>query len=135
MTGRGDSNAFLEYLAAAMVRSTKLIIVQQELWPVSKTARRRSAARRVKAAKPTSTGRFDAVMKAAANSGLLKDKSSRIGGRISPALLRQAKERTGIETDTDLIEFALANIALEENFANAFMQSRGKVDRNLKLGF
>jgi hypothetical protein len=74
-------------------------------------------------------------MKAAANSGLLKDKSSRIGGRISPALLRQAKERTGIETDTDLIEFALANIALEENFANAFMQSRGKVDRNLKLGF
>jgi hypothetical protein len=89
----------------------------------------------VKAAKPTSTARFDAVMKAAADSGLLKEKSSRIGGRVSPALLRQAKKRTGIETDTDLIEFALANLALEENFAEAFRHSRGKVERNLKLGF
>ena len=33
----------------------------------------------------------------------------RIGGRVSPALVEQAKARTGIETDTDLIEFALAN--------------------------
>jgi hypothetical protein len=89
----------------------------------------------VKARKSTNTARFEAVMKAAADSGLLKEKSSRIGGRISPALLRQAKERTGIEADTDLIEFALANVALEENFAEAFKQSRGKVDRNLKLGF
>jgi hypothetical protein len=79
--------------------------------------------------------RVDAVMKAAAESGLLKEKSSRIGGRISPALLRQAKKRTGIESDTDLIEFALANVALEDNFAEAFKQSRGKINGNLKLGF
>jgi hypothetical protein len=79
--------------------------------------------------------RVDAVMKAAAESGLLKEKSSRIGSRISPALLRQAKKRTGIESDTDLIEFALANVALENNFAEAFKQSRGKINGNLKLGF
>jgi len=79
--------------------------------------------------------RFEAVMQAAEHSGLLSKKSGRIGGRVSPALIRQAKRQTGIETDTDLIEFALASVALEDNFAEAFKQARGKVDPDLKLGF
>lgn len=82
-----------------------------------------------------SKARFEAVMRAAEQSGLLSEKSGRIGGRVSPALVRQAKRQTGIETDTDLIEFALATIALEDNFAEAFKESRGKVDPALKLGF
>ncbi|MFI4994438.1 MAG: hypothetical protein ACHQAQ_01470 [Hyphomicrobiales bacterium] len=79
--------------------------------------------------------RFEAVMQAAERSGLLRQKSSRIGGRVSPALVEQAKKQTGIETDTDLIEFALASVALEDEFAQAFKASRGKVDPDLKLGF
>jgi hypothetical protein len=79
--------------------------------------------------------RFEAVMQAAEQSGLLSEKSGRIGGRVSPALVKQAKRQTGIETDTDLIEFALATVALEDNFAETFKTSRGKVDRELKLGF
>ena len=82
-----------------------------------------------------SKARFEAVMQAAEQSGLLSEKSGRIGGRVSPALVRQAKRQTGIETDTDLIEFALATVALEDNFAEAFKESRGKVDPKLKLGF
>jgi hypothetical protein len=82
-----------------------------------------------------SKARFEAVMLAAEQSGLLREKGSRIGGRVSPALVRQAKRQTGIETDTDLIEFALATVALEDNFAEAFKESRGKVDPALKLGF
>jgi len=82
-----------------------------------------------------SKARFEAVMRAAEQSGLLSEKSSRIGGRVSPALVRQAKRQTGIATDTDLIEFALATVALEDNFAEAFKESRGKVDTALKLGF
>ena len=50
-------------------------------------------------------------------------KSGRIGGRVSPALVEQAKRQTGIETDTDLIEFALATVALEDNFAETFKAS------------
>jgi hypothetical protein len=79
--------------------------------------------------------RFEAIMRAAEQSGLLSEKGSRIGGRVSPALVRQAKRQTGIETDTDLIEFALATVALEDNFAKAFKESRGKADPTLKLGF
>jgi hypothetical protein len=82
-----------------------------------------------------SKARFEAVMQAAEQSGLLSQKSGRIGGRVSPALVKQAKRRTGIETDTDLIEFALATVALEDDFAETFKASRGKVDPELKLGF
>jgi hypothetical protein len=82
-----------------------------------------------------SKARFEAVMQAAEQSGLLSQKSGRIGGRVSPALVKQAKRQTGIETDTDLIEFALATVALEDNFAEIFRASRGKVDPELKLGF
>ena len=69
-----------------------------------------------------SKARFEAVMRAAEKSGLLNEKGGRIGGRVSPALVRQAKRQTGIETDTDLIEFALATVALEDNFADAFKE-------------
>jgi hypothetical protein len=79
--------------------------------------------------------RFEAVMEAAGRSGLLEQKSSRIAGRVSPSLVQEAKRRTGIEADTDLIAFALANVALEDNFAGAFKDARGKVAPELKLGF
>jgi hypothetical protein len=79
--------------------------------------------------------RVGAVMAAAERSGLLHEKSGRIGGRVSPALVKQAKAQTGIETDTDLIEFALANIALDDKFAESFRAVRGTVDPDLNLGF
>jgi hypothetical protein len=82
-----------------------------------------------------SQARFEAVMLAAEQSGLLSGKSGRIGGRVSPALVMQAKRQTGIETDSDLIEFALATVALDDNFAEMFKESRGEVDPELKLGF
>jgi hypothetical protein len=101
---------------------------------LSRSAAGRADAARIdaKTGQPVvSKARFDAVMRAAEQSGLLGEK----GGRVSPALIRQAKRQTGIETDTDLIEFALATVALEDNFAEAFKESRGKVDPKLKLGF
>lgn len=83
---------------------------------------------------PADAARVDAVMSAAERSGLLNEKTSRIGGRVSPALVAQAKKQTGLQTDTDLIEFALASVALEDKFTEAFRASRGKVDKDLKLG-
>jgi len=84
---------------------------------------------------PMDKARLKAVMQAAQMSGLLGDKSKRIGGRISPALIEQAKKSTGIETDTDLIEFALASIALDDQFSSVFRKAQGSVDPDLKLGF
>src|SRR5947208_1167065 len=101
-----------------------------------RTGRTKALSREVTSGRSViSKARFEAVMQAAKQSGLLREKSGRIGGRVSPALVKQAKRQTGIETDTDLIEFALATVALEDNFAEAFKGSRGKVDPELKLGF
>lgn len=79
--------------------------------------------------------RVEAVLSAAERSGLLGEKRGRIGGRVSPALVARAKQRTGIDADSDLIEFALASIALDDGFAEAFRKARGKVDPDLDLGF
>jgi hypothetical protein len=100
-------------------------------------AKRRAADGTVRSAEShaMSKGRVKAVMRAAERSGLIGEKSGRIGGRVSPALVKQAKRQTGIESDSDLIEFALASIALEDNFAEVFKEARGKVDPELQLGF
>lgn len=83
----------------------------------------------------TGGSRFEAIMKAAEHSGLLGEKSTRIAGRISPALIQKAKKQTGIDTNTELIEFALANVALDDDFGRTFRKTRGTVDPTLKLGF
>lgn len=85
------------------------------------------------------TGEFKGIaaeiMKKARASGLLDEKGSRITGRVSKVLVEQAKRRTGITENTQLIEFALASLALEDNFAEAFKSVKGAVDPDIKLGF
>jgi hypothetical protein len=140
------------------VRSTKLDFVEHGMTTMAKTSASKATARGSKPSagsllkgRPGQTkvvqrdaksgrllvgkARFEAVMRAAKQSGLLNEKTGRIGGRVSAALVKQAKRQTGIETDTDLIEFALATVALEDRFAETFKKSRGKVDPELKLGF
>ncbi|PYE89518.1 hypothetical protein [Phyllobacterium leguminum] len=79
--------------------------------------------------------RVDAVVKVARQTGLIGEKSARIAGRVSPILVEEAKKRTGLQSDTDLIEFALANVAIEDNFAEEFKKLEGTVDPTLDLEF
>lgn len=76
-----------------------------------------------------------AVLERAEATGLLRDKDSRITGRVSALLITEAKRRTGIAEDTRLIEFALASLALEDRFVEAFDRVKGAVDPDLELGF
>ena len=79
--------------------------------------------------------RVEAVMEAAERQGLLGERTARVGVQVSPKLLKQAKKLTGIETDSELIVFALANVALEDDFAKVFKASRGTVPRDIKLDY
>ncbi|PBB77747.1 hypothetical protein CK218_28605 [Mesorhizobium sp. WSM3879] len=79
--------------------------------------------------------RIKAVLQRAEESGLRAEKDGRIAGRVSTDLIKKAKARTGLMSDTELVEFALANVALEDNFAETFRKTRGTVDPTLKLGF
>lgn len=78
--------------------------------------------------------RVRSVLETARGAGLLDEKTARISGRISPALIAQAKRRTGMESDTELLEFALASVALDDPFMEVFRQVRGTVDADIDLG-
>lgn len=79
--------------------------------------------------------RVQMVLASARDAGMLDDKTTRISGRISPLLVQQAKRRSGMESDTDLIEFALASVALEDPFLDVFAKVRGSVDPDIELGY
>ena len=83
----------------------------------------------------TSPSKVQAVLARAQESGLIARKAGRISGRVSPELIERAKARTGIQSDTELVEFALANLAIEDDFADAFRALRGTVDPGLDLDF
>jgi hypothetical protein len=133
-----NKSAFSRTRGAAMAKATKAGFTKAGRGPFAVRGGREGELGR--SAKPgkfvaVDAARFRAVMKAAERSGLLGEKSARIGGRISPVLLERAKKQTGIETDTELIEFALANVALDDDFGKTFREIRGTVDPSLKLGF
>ena len=97
---------------------------------------RHSSKRRMGAAvDPNVSLRVHSVLKAADQAGMLGEKSHRIGGRISPALVEQAKKQTGIEADSELIEFALASIALDDHFGRVLREVEGTVSPDVKLGY
>lgn len=77
----------------------------------------------------------EAVLRRAIDMGLMGTEVHLVGARLPTKLLEQAKKRTGIVSITDLMTFALANVAVEDDFAKAFVAARGRVDRDLDIGF
>jgi hypothetical protein len=60
-------------------------------------------------------------------------KNARIAGRVSPELLAAAKKRAGVTSDTDVIEVALATLALEDDFGRKLVRAKGSVPKDLKF--
>jgi len=77
--------------------------------------------------------RIAAVLDRAEKAGLLREKDGRIAGRLSSDLIAQAKSRTGIRSDSDLLAFALASVAIEDHFDTTFSRVRGTVDPGMDL--
>ena len=51
------------------------------------------------------------------------------------ALVAKAKARTGVQSDTKLIEVALANLAVADDYADWILGQRGTISRDLDLEF
>jgi hypothetical protein len=51
------------------------------------------------------------------------------------AVVARAKKRTGINSNTDLIQVALANIAVEDDYADWLLFRRGTVSPEADLEF
>src|ERR1700730_2975007 len=76
-----------------------------------------------------------AVLETAKKAGLLAGARSRIAGRIRKQLVDAARARSGITSDTELLEYALARVALEDDFGPRPIAREGRVPKDLDLEF
>jgi len=85
---------------------------------------------------PVRSGKLRDVMVIAEKEGLLRgERTQVVRGRMPEALVKRAKKRTGIDSDTDLIEVALANIAVADDYAEWLLSQSGTVASESDLEF
>jgi hypothetical protein len=76
-----------------------------------------------------------AVLESAKAAGLFGGETGRIGARIRRRLLDVARARSGIASDTELLEYALAKVALEDDFGPRLLSLKGSVPPDVDLEF
>jgi len=92
--------------------------------------------RRKERARVRGSIKLNEVMIIAEREGLLRgERTEVVRGRMPEALVARAKKRTGINSNTDLIEVALANIAVEDDYADWLLSRRGTVSPEADLEF
>lgn len=68
--------------------------------------------------------------------GLLKGRRTlMIRGRMPEELVAAARQKTGITSDSELLEAALANLAVADDYAEWLFSQRATVDPDLDLEF
>ncbi len=83
-----------------------------------------------------SSRRLGDALSIAEQQGLLSGgKTLTLRGRMPSLLVEQAKRKTGIQSDSKLIEAALANIVVEDEYADWLLAQRGTVSKDLDLEF
>ncbi len=58
-----------------------------------------------------------------------------IGGRAPTGLVQAAKARTGIESDSELLVYALSKVAIEDDFGRKLVARKGCISQDIELGF
>jgi hypothetical protein len=87
--------------------------------------------------KPAVSGhRLGDALSIAAQQGLLSGgRTLVVRGRMPSLLVEQAKKKSGIQSDSKLIEAALANIVVADDYADWLLAQRGTVSKDLDLEF
>ncbi len=76
------------------------------------------------------------VLAVAEQRGLLSGARTHvIRGRMPVSLVEQAKMRSGISSDSKLLEAALANLAVADDYAQWLLAQRGTIHPELNLEF
>ena len=104
--------------------------------PAAKTAKRSPRGSRRASGPDLRRDRLTNVVEIAAEKGLLKGRRTMvIRGRMPEELVAEAKRKTGITSDSKLLETALASIAAADDYADWLFSQRGTVDPALDLEF
>ena len=84
----------------------------------------------------TKRNKLKDVLVIAEERGLFRGARTRVvRGRMPEALVSRAKARTGIKSDTELLEVALANLAVADDYADWLLSRKGTVSRDVDLEF
>lgn len=73
------------------------------------------------------------VLAAARHMGLIGTKDKTIAGRVPSALVEAAKTRSGIQSDSELLLYALSKVALEDDFGPRLLALKGSVPKDVVL--
>lgn len=77
----------------------------------------------------------DALSIAEQQGFLAGSRTRTVRGRMPSLLVEQAKLKTGIQSDSKLIEAALASVVVEDDYADWLLAQRGTVSKELDLEF
>jgi len=75
------------------------------------------------------------VVAAATDAGLLGGGRHAIGARVPQPLIDAVRARTGLTSTTEIVEYALAKLALEDDFGAKLVARKGRVPEDLDLEF
>ena len=104
--------------------------------PAVRPAHRKPSSRSYLRQRKLKQGRFKEALVMAEREGLLAGGRTRVvRGRMPEALVAQARKRTGLKSDTDLIEVALANLAVGDDYADWLLSRQGTIDPEVDLEF
>jgi hypothetical protein len=81
-------------------------------------------------------GQFQQKLIFARGEGLLSGaRNVSLQGRMPEKLVERARARAGVETDTQLIEVALANLAVADEYTTWLLSKRGSIGKDVELEF
>ncbi len=73
------------------------------------------------------------VLATARQLGLIGVKDKMIAGRVPTVLVDAAKARSGIQSDSELLLYALSKVALEDDFGSRLLALKGSVPTDVVL--
>lgn len=79
--------------------------------------------------------KLEGIRKFAQAQGLLSGKTHVVRGRMPDSLVAAAKKNTGIESDTELVKVALANLALKASYAEWLLSRSRTISPEIDLEF
>ncbi len=99
-------------------------------------AERDSGTRRERLESAHLSGRIQDAISIAEGKGLLRGgRTLVVRGRMPAALVARAKQRTGISSDSKLLEAALANIAVLDDYGDWLISQSNTISPELDLEF
>jgi hypothetical protein len=94
-----------------------------------------SRAKQIPVRRGMSRTKIHAVRAMAETQGLLKGKTQVIRARMPETLVRAARKKTGIESDTELIRLALETLANQGNYGAWLISQRGTIPPEIDLEY